>query len=102
MNLVTAIDAVKGNAAMAAGVALVPGAKWLIDAAVEEIQRQAQEAVLEGLSPDSRQIAALHEAGVSLFDGFASGIEVLPVRKRPLKPKPHGREALVMRQKKAR
>lgn len=106
MNLVTAKGSTTAAAAILAGAALVPGAKRVLDDAIDEIQRQAEEAalrmMLEELSPESRQIAALNEAGARLFDGFASGFEVLPIRKRPLKPKPHGREALVKRQKKAR
>lgn len=100
-------DAIAVGAAVSAGAALVPGAKQVLDDAINEMQYQAQEAVyrsfLEELSPKSRQIVALQEAGVmSLFGRAAFGVEILPIRKRPLKPKPRGREALVKRQKKAR
>lgn len=110
MNLVTAKDVITARAAIAAiGVSAValPGVRQVIEDAVENIQRWEREAVcrslLEELSPDSRQAVALQELGVShLVDGYASGVEILPIRKRPLKPKPRGRKALVKRQKKAR
>lgn len=100
MSFATAGDAAAAAASILTGAALVPGARRVLDDAIDEIQHQAAEAVLrsmlEELSPDSRRVAALHEIGVSVFSGMPM------IRERPLKPKPHGREVLVKRQKKAR
>lgn len=90
----------------ASAVAL-PGVRRVIMTAAEvEALHKEQEAELGRLlrffSPASEQLAALQKLGVSVWDGFANGVEVLPIRKRPLKPTPRGRDALVKRQKKAR
>lgn len=100
-----ASEIVKAAASLSA-VAL-PGVRQVIMTAAEiEALHKEREAELARLlwdfSPEPKQMAALRELGAGVWDGFANGVEMLSIRKRPLKPEPRGRDALVKRQKKAR
>lgn len=97
--LIGSEEVVKAASVMAAGASVValPGVRQVVTSAadIEDLHREREAELgrlLRAFSPEPKQIAALHELGV----------EVLPIRKRPLKPKPRGRDELVKRQRKAR